>query len=108
MAWEYALQNAAGTMLSDELTGSLADNYGIENPSRMVAKKLDMSLLKFPVRPRKQKKITLNEAIYLVHETCPRVMQTGVEAIIKACNEAFQLVKKWSARRASKQRQIGQ
>ena len=78
------------------------------NPSRMLVKKLDMSLLKFPVRRIKKPRITLNEAIYLVHETCPRVMKTGVERVIKACNEAFHLVKKWSALHASKQRQIGQ
>ena len=74
----------------------------------MLVKKLDMALLKFPIRRRQKPRITLNEAIYLVHETCPKVMKTGVERVVKACTEAFHLVRKWSALHASKQRQIGQ
>ena len=72
-----------------------------------VSKKLDMSLLKFPARPRKQPRITLNQAIYLVHGICPNLMKMGDEVIIDVCTKATELVRKWSLLRMARMRQNG-
>ena len=73
-----------------------------------VSKKLDMSLLKFPARPRTKPRITLNQAIYLVHGICPNLMKMGDEVIIDVCTKATELVRKWSLLHMARMRQNGQ
>ena len=68
-----------------------------KQPSWMVSKRVDGSVLKFPLREREQPRITLNQAIYLANGVCPELMKTGDAVIADICGRAKILVQQWSA-----------
>ena len=65
--------------------------------SWMVTKRVDGSMLKFPLRQRQQPRITLNQAIYLADGICPHLMETGDPVIADICEKAKILVQQWSS-----------
>ena len=74
----------------------------------MEKKRMDGSILKFPLRQRKQPRITLNEAIYLANGICPQLMKAGDAVIADTCGKAKLLVQQWSTFHESLTRKMGQ
>ena len=64
--------------------------------SWMVSKRMDGSLLKFPLRQRKEPRITLSQAVYLANGICPQLMKIGDAVIADICEKAKILVQQWS------------
>lgn len=52
---------------------------------RVVSKRVDGSILKFPLRQRTRPRMTLHEAIYLAYWICPQLMKTGDAGIADVC-----------------------
>ena len=73
-----------------------------------VKKRVDGTILKFPLRQRKQPDITLNEAIHLSNGICPQLMKTGDAVIAEICGKAKVLVQEWSTFYENLIRNMGQ